>query len=76
MRRSLLLAVSAAVISSMLGSINGYVFAKWRFPGADVVFTLFLFGMFIPYQAIMIPLQQMMLEVQTGMRRGSTASRR
>lgn len=29
-------------------------------PGADVVFTLILFGMFIPYQAVMVPLVQLM----------------
>lgn len=63
--RSLILAVSAAVLSSILGSLNGYVFAKWKFPGADVVFTAFLFGMFIPYQAVMIPLQKMLLDLQT-----------
>ncbi|MCW3158223.1 carbohydrate ABC transporter permease [Micropruina sonneratiae] len=63
--RSLVLALSAAVLSSILGSLNGYVFAKWKFPGADVVFTAFLFGMFIPYQAVMIPLQKMLLELQT-----------
>jgi glucose/mannose transport system permease protein len=53
-------AVPGALISSVLGSLNGYVLAKWRFPGADVVFTLFLFGMFIPYQAVMIPLVQVL----------------
>ena len=63
--RSLILALSAAVLSSILGSLNGYVFAKWKFPGADVVFTAFLFGMFIPYQAVMIPLQKMLLDLQT-----------
>ena len=62
--RSLILALSAAVLSSILGSLNGYVFAKWRFPGADIVFTAFLFGMFIPYQAVMIPLQKMLLDLQ------------
>lgn len=59
--RSLILAVFAAVISSILGSMNGFVFAKWKFPGADVIFTMFLFGMFIPYQAVMIPLQRLMI---------------
>ncbi|NMD47942.1 MAG: carbohydrate ABC transporter permease [Propionibacterium sp.] len=63
--RSLVLAISAAVLSSILGSLNGYVFAKWKFPGADIVFTAFLFGMFIPYQAVMIPLQRMLLDLQT-----------
>ena len=63
--RSLIMAVCGAVLSSILGSLNGFVFAKWRFPGATLVFTLFLFGMFIPYQAIMIPLQQMMIDLQS-----------
>ena len=61
--RSLLMA-SVALLSSILGSMNGFVFAKWKFPGATTVFTLFLFGMFIPYQAIMIPLQGMFIELQ------------
>lgn len=63
--RSLVLALVAAVLSSILGSLNGYVFAKWKFPGADIVFTAFLFGMFIPYQAVMIPLQRLLLDLQT-----------
>ncbi|GAA1501512.1 carbohydrate ABC transporter permease [Terrabacter terrae] len=62
--RSLILATSVAVLSAMLGSVNGFIFSKWRFPGATTVFTLFLFGMFIPYQAVMIPLQGMLLDVQ------------
>jgi glucose/mannose transport system permease protein len=46
----------ATILSCMLGSINGYVLTKWRFPGSDVIFFLLLFGMFIPYQSILIPL--------------------
>ncbi len=61
--RSVLMASAAAIISSLLGSMNGYVFAKWRFPGSHVIFTLFLFGMFIPYQAVMIPLQQIVIQM-------------
>ncbi|MFF3668827.1 carbohydrate ABC transporter permease [Microtetraspora malaysiensis] len=60
---SLLLAVPGSVISAVLGSMNGYVLSKWRFPGADLVFTLFLFGMFIPYQGVMIPLVQLMVNL-------------
>ena len=55
---SLILASVATVLSAMLGSINGYVLSKWKFPGHDLVFTLMLFGMFIPYQIILIPLFQ------------------
>ncbi|MBI2245578.1 MAG: carbohydrate ABC transporter permease [Nocardioides sp.] len=58
--RTFSMVIPASIISAMLGSMNGFVLAKWRFPGADVVFTLLLFGMFIPYQAVMIPLVQLM----------------
>lgn len=57
---SMLLTVPATLISAILGSMNGYVLAKWKFPGADVLFPAILFGMFIPYQAILIPLVQTM----------------
>lgn len=65
--RTVILAVSAAALSSILGSMNGFVFSRWRFPGAQTVFTLFLFGMFIPYQAVMIPLTGMMLDVENAL---------
>ncbi|MGH3118303.1 MAG: carbohydrate ABC transporter permease [Gaiellales bacterium] len=58
LRNSILLAVPAAAISSVLGSMNGYILSKWKFRGSDLIFTLFLFGMFIPYQSILIPLVQ------------------
>ncbi len=59
-KNSLLLTVPATLISAMLGSLNGYVLAKWKFRGADVLFPMILFGMFIPYQAILIPLVRTM----------------
>lgn len=59
--RTIALVVPSALISAILGSMNGFVLARWRFRGADIVFTLILFGMFIPYQAVMIPLVQLML---------------
>ena len=48
--------IPATIFSCLLGSINGYVLTKWRFPGSDVVFFFLLFGMFIPYQSVLIPL--------------------
>jgi glucose/mannose transport system permease protein len=53
---SALLVIPATAISGVLGALNGYLFSKWRFPGSDIVFAALLFGMFIPYQAILIPL--------------------
>lgn len=55
---SVYLAVPATLGSAMLGSLNGYVLSKWKFRGSDVLFPLMLFGMFIPYQSILIPLVQ------------------
>ena len=63
---SLYLTVPATIISSMLGSLNGYVLSKWKFRGADVVFPLMLFGMFIPYQSILIPLTQTLATIGLG----------
>jgi glucose/mannose transport system permease protein len=63
MLRSLSLAIPAAIISSMIGSVNGFVLARWRFPGANVVFAFILFGMFIPYQAVMLPLRTTFTEL-------------
>ena len=60
LRNSVVLAVPASVISSLMGCANGFVLAKWRFRGADVVFPLILFGIFVPYQAVLIPLVRTM----------------
>lgn len=57
---SVLMALPASILSSSMGAANGFVLSKWRFPGADVVFPLILFGMFIPYQAVLIPMFQTM----------------
>jgi glucose/mannose transport system permease protein len=62
-RNSLVMALPSALIASFLGAANGFVLSKWRFPGADFVFPLILFGMFIPYQAVLIPLNQLMNEL-------------
>ncbi|WP_216318131.1 carbohydrate ABC transporter permease [Deinococcus aestuarii] len=58
MLNSLFLAVVATILSALLGSLNGYALAKWKFRGANTLFALMLFGMFIPYQAVLIPLFQ------------------
>jgi glucose/mannose transport system permease protein len=60
---SMILAVTATLGSALLGSMNGYILSKWRFPGANVIFPLILFGMFIPYQSILIPLFQFLRDV-------------
>jgi len=56
MLNSLIMVIPATIISSFFGAINGYLFAKWKFRGSDALFTIMLFGFFIPYQSILIPL--------------------
>ena len=60
---SLTMTIPAVAISSLWGSINGYILSKWRFRGSDTVFALLLFGMFIPYQAILIPLVNLLQQL-------------
>ncbi len=64
--RSLALVIPSSLLSAVLGSANGFVLSKWRFPGANAVFTLILFGMFIPYQAVMIPLMRLVTSMEIG----------
>ena len=60
---SLIMVVPAAIISSIVGAINGFVLSRWRFRGSNIVFPLLLFGMFIPYQSILIPLAVFMKNI-------------
>jgi glucose/mannose transport system permease protein len=60
LKNSLIMVIPEALLSSLLGSLNGYLLSKWKFPGSNLIFTLILFGMFIPYQSILIPLVKFM----------------
>jgi glucose/mannose transport system permease protein len=63
MWNSLSMAIPATIGSSLLGAVNGYLLAKWKFRGSDILFTLVLFGMFIPYQSILVPLIETLQEI-------------
>jgi len=63
LRNSFSLVIPATIISALMGSMNGYVLSKWKFRGANVLFPLMLFGMFIPYQSILIPLFQFLKSI-------------
>jgi len=53
---SLLMTIPAVIISSLIGSLNGFILSKYKFKFSNMMFTLMLVGMFIPYQTILIPL--------------------
>jgi len=61
---SINMVVPAAVGSALIGSLNGFVLARWKFRGANIIFPLILFGMFIPYQSIFIPLVEFMRAIR------------
>jgi len=67
---SIYLTVPATLISAFLGSMNGYVLAKWKFRGANILFPMLLFGMFIPYQSILIPLVRVLQNMHLYSTRG------
>ena len=55
---SVLMAVPAVAISTVVGALNGYVFAQWQFRGANLFFAAILFGCFIPFQVVLLPMAQ------------------
>ena len=57
---SILMVVPAVAISTVLGALNGYVLTKWRFRGDVWVFGLLLFGCFIPFQMVLIPMARLL----------------
>jgi glucose/mannose transport system permease protein len=56
LKNSVMMVIPATLISSFIGALNGYVLSKWKFRGSDILFTLMLFGFFIPYQSILVPM--------------------
>ena len=57
---SLVMTVSAVVLSTVIGAMNGYVLTQWTFPGHRIVFLLLLGTVFIPYQTVLIPMARML----------------
>lgn len=57
---SVLMVVPAVVISTLLGALNGYVLAQWRFRGSETMFALMLFGVFMPMQVVLLPMSQVL----------------
>lgn len=55
--------VPSVVLSIAVASVNGYALANWRFKGADIFFTILIFGAFIPYQVMLYPLVIMLREL-------------
>jgi glucose/mannose transport system permease protein len=57
---STLMVIFAVFFSVMLGAVNGYVLSKWRFRGDNIIFGMLLFGCFIPFQIVLIPMARLL----------------
>jgi glucose/mannose transport system permease protein len=53
---SVKMVIPAVLLSTVIGALNGYVLTKWTFKGANFIFALILFGCFIPFQIVLIPM--------------------
>ena len=57
---SISMVVPAVLLSTILGSLNGYVLTKWQFKGHGIVFGLLLLSCFIPFQIVLIPMAKLL----------------
>ena len=57
---SVLMAVPAVLLSTAWGAINGYVLSLWKFRGSDLFFGCMLFGVFMPFQVVLLPMSQVL----------------
>lgn len=55
---SVQIAVPGTIISCLIGAFNGFILSKTPFRGSNLLFTLMMLGMFIPFQSIIIPMFQ------------------
>ena len=60
---SVIVAVTATVVSLLINSMAGYAFAKLRFRGRDRLFRFLTLGLVIPVQVSMLPLFLIMREM-------------
>ena len=57
---SVKIVVPAVLLSTLFGSFSGFVLSKWRFKGDNLIFGLILFGCFIPFQIVLIPMARVL----------------
>src|SRR4051794_4417764 len=55
-RNSVIVAVSVTALILFTSSLAGYIFAKFSFPGKNVLFTLLLATLMVPFPVILIPI--------------------
>ena len=57
---SVAMAVPAVLLSCAWGALNGYVLSLWKFRGSELLFAFLLFGVFMPFQVVLLPMSQVL----------------
>jgi glucose/mannose transport system permease protein len=57
---SVWMTVPAVLISTTWGALNGYVLSLWKFRGSETLFAFLLFGVFMPFQVVLLPMSQVL----------------
>lgn len=57
---SVTMAVPAVLLSTTWGALNGYVLSLWKFRGSELLFGFLLFGVFMPFQVVLLPMSQVL----------------
>ncbi len=61
---SLVVASVVTAATVLIASLTGYSLSKFSFPGRDLIFMLIMVTLMIPFEAIMIPLQQVAVQLK------------
>jgi raffinose/stachyose/melibiose transport system permease protein len=56
LRTSVVVSVTVVVVSVTLSILSGFAFGTMRFPGSTVLFYVFLLGIMMPSEAVVVPL--------------------
>lgn len=64
LKSSVIVSVSVVVVSVLLSILSGYAFGMMRFRGSTVLFYIFLLGLMVPTEAIIVPLYYDLRDLQ------------
>ena len=56
LRSSAIVTASVVLVSGVLSILAGYAFGQMRFRGAEPLFYVFLLGLMVPMEAMIVPL--------------------
>jgi glucose/mannose transport system permease protein len=57
---SVWMTIPAVLLSTTWGALNGYVLSLWKFRGSETLFAFLLFGVFMPFQVVLLPMSQVL----------------